>query len=81
MGNQVILISNEEMKNVMNHYATSKIARNAPGVVFAAKTPDTAITAYKSGKVLFQGAGAEREAARWGPRRYKKINNIDFQRG
>jgi ribonuclease HIII len=67
MGNQVILISNEELKNVMNHYATSKITRNAPGVVFAAKTSDASITAYKSGKVLFQGAGADREAARWGP--------------
>ena len=50
----------------MHHYASSKVVRNAPGVVFAAKLPDTAITAYKSGKVLFQGAGAEREAARWG---------------
>ncbi|WP_172368951.1 ribonuclease HIII [Sporosarcina jiandibaonis] len=67
MGNQVIQISNEEMKNIMNHYATSKITRNAPGVIFAAKISDTAITAYKSGKVLFQGAGADREAARWGP--------------
>ena len=40
----------------MTHYTTSKIVRNAPGVVFAAKLPDTSITAYKSGKVLFQGA-------------------------
>ena len=67
MGNQVIVVDHEEMKNVMAHYAQSKVDRNAPGVAFAAKTPDTAITAYKSGKVLFQGAGAEREAARWGP--------------
>lgn len=66
MGNQVILVSHEEMKNVMKHYTSSKVIRNAPGVVFAAKTSDTSITAYKSGKVLFQGAGADREAAHWG---------------
>lgn len=50
----------------MSHYMTDKIDRKAPGVVFAAKLTDTAITAYKSGKVMFQGAGAEREAAKWG---------------
>lgn len=53
------------MKTVITYYAKSKVTRNAPGVVFAAKTSDAAITAYKSGKVLFQGAGAEKEAARW----------------
>ena len=66
MSNQVIQLNTDEMKKVINHYAAVKITRNAPGVIFAAKMPDTSITAYKSGKVLFQGAGAEREAARWG---------------
>ncbi len=63
---QVILVDDQGLKKVTNHYAASKIVRNAPGVVFAAKLSDTSITAYKSGKVLFQGGGAEREAARWG---------------
>ena len=66
MSNHVILVDAQGLKKVMNHYASSKIVRNAPGVVFAAKLPDTAITAYKSGKVLFQGGGADREASRWG---------------
>lgn len=66
MSNSVILLNDSELKKVMNHYAASKVVRNAPGVVFAAKLPDTAITAYKSGKVLFQGSGAEREATLWG---------------
>ena len=66
MSNQVIQLNTNEMKKVFSHYETVKITRNAPGVVFAAKLPDTSITAYKSGKVLFQGGGAEREAARWG---------------
>jgi len=65
LSNHVAIVTEAEMKNIMNHYSTSKVVRNAPGVIFAAKTPDTAITAYKSGKVLFQGAGADREAARW----------------
>ena len=67
MSNHVIIVNQEEMKSVMKHYTSAKVVRNAPGVVFAAKTTDTAITAYKSGKVLFQGAGASREAQRWGP--------------
>lgn len=67
MSNHVIIVNQEEMKSVMKHYASVKVVRNAPGVVFAAKTTDTAITAYKSGKVLFQGAGASREAQRWDP--------------
>lgn len=66
MTNQVILVDNLKMKEIMSHYQAAKIVRNAPGVIFAAKTSDTAITAYKSGKILFQGAGAEREAGRWG---------------
>ena len=66
MSNQVVLVDDQGLNKVMSHYAASKIVRNAPGVVFAAKLSDTSITAYKSGKVLFQGGGAEREAARWG---------------
>lgn len=66
MSNQVIIVNEQALKKVMAHYMPSKVVRNAPGVVFAAKLPDTSITAYKSGKVLFQGAGSEREAARWG---------------
>lgn len=50
----------------MDYYARYYVERKAPGVVFAAKLPDTAITMYKSGKLMFQGGGAEREAARWG---------------
>uniref|UniRef100_UPI003F577EDF ribonuclease HIII n=1 Tax=Terribacillus aidingensis TaxID=586416 RepID=UPI003F577EDF len=37
-----------------------------PGAIFSAKTPSCAITAYKSGKVLFQGKAPEAEADKWG---------------
>ena len=81
MGNQVIIVSQEEMKNIMKHYTPSKVVRNAPGVVFAAKTSDTSITAYKSGKVLFQGGGADREAARWGTAVNKPANAKPITKG
>lgn len=67
MSNQVILVDTSKMNTIITHYQNSKVERNAPGVIFAAKTTDTSITAYKSGKVLFQGAGADREAIKWGP--------------
>ena len=67
VSNQVIVLNENEMPKVLNFYEQNKITRNAPGVIFAAKTADTSITAYRSGKVLFQGAGADREAARWSP--------------
>lgn len=66
MSNQVIVLNEEKIAEVVRYYAAQKVVRNAPGVVFAAKTADTSITVYKSGKVLFQGAGADKEASRWG---------------
>lgn len=66
MSNIVLQLSTEVQKQVKSYYASSTVERKAPGVVFAAKLPDTAITVYKSGKVMFQGGGASREASRWG---------------
>ncbi|MFC7684437.1 ribonuclease HIII [Ureibacillus sp. GCM10028918] len=66
MSNIVLQLSSEVQNQVRSYYASSRVERNAPGVIFAAKLPDTAITIYKSGKVMFQGGGATREAGRWG---------------
>ncbi|WP_431027455.1 ribonuclease HIII [Lysinibacillus sp. LZ02] len=66
MTNIVLQLSKEEINKVQSYYASNRIERKAPGVVFAAKLIDTAITVYKSGKVMFQGAGALRESARFG---------------
>ncbi len=66
MSNIVLQLSSEIQNEIKTYYATSTVERNAPGVIFAAKLPDTAITIYKSGKVMFQGIGAKREASRWG---------------
>lgn len=66
MNNVVIQIPKTKLEQLSSYYATKKVERNAPGVLFAAKLPDVSITAYSSGKVLFQGNGAGREAERWG---------------
>lgn len=66
MGNSVLQKSPEEIKKMKEYYSKFLIDKLPPGSVFAAKTPSCAITAYKSGKVLFQGKDGEAEAARWG---------------
>lgn len=65
MTNIVLQLSAATQQQIKEHYKSKLIERKAPGVLFAAKLSDTAITAYKSGKVMFQGGGAEREAAQW----------------
>lgn len=65
MTNIVLQLTSDEQQKIKNYYDNQLIERKAPGVIFAAKLYDTVITAYKSGKVMFQGGGAEREAARW----------------
>lgn len=66
MSNIVLLIPSNVQKEVMSFYANNFVERKAPGIIFAAKLSDTSITLYKSGKLMFQGGGAEREAIRWG---------------
>ena len=66
MGNSVLQKSPEEIKKMKEYYSKFLIDKLPPGSIFAAKTPSCAITAYKSGKVLFQGKDGETEAARWG---------------
>lgn len=66
MTNIVLKLSLDQLNKVKSNYAANKVDRNAPGVVFAAKLSDVAITVYNSGKVMFQGVGATREAAKFG---------------
>lgn len=42
-----------------------KLIKTPPYAVFSAKLPKVTITAYQSGKVLFQGITAEHEARNW----------------
>jgi ribonuclease HIII len=81
MSNQVIQLSSTQLKEVITYYTNQRIERNAPGVIFAAKLSDTTITAYKSGKVLFQGGGATREAIRWGTVQEKTAIKVSSTKG
>ena len=66
MTNIVLKLLEQDIVQVMNHYSAKKVERNGAGIRFAAKLPDTSITVYNSGKVMFQGGGAEREASKFG---------------
>lgn len=55
-----------EINKMKSYYEGKLLDKSPPGSVFAAKTAGSMITAYKSGKVLFQGNGSEAEASRWG---------------
>ncbi|WP_440446394.1 ribonuclease HIII [Neobacillus bataviensis] len=66
MGNVVINVGMKEILEMKSYYSMHLVDKLPPGSVFAAKTPSCMITAYKSGKVLFQGNASETEAGRWG---------------
>ncbi|WKA59928.1 ribonuclease HIII [Planococcus shenhongbingii] len=66
MSNTVLQLPEESLLQIINHYNNKKVAAKAPYIRFTAKLSDAVVTVYNSGKVMFQGAGAEREAARWG---------------
>ncbi|PLS02592.1 ribonuclease HIII [Neobacillus cucumis] len=66
MGNVVLILEMSKINEMKNYYAKQLLDKNIPGGMFAAKTPACMITAYKSGKVLFQGNDCEKEAGKWG---------------
>ena len=81
MSNEVLLMKPNEIEKVKSHYLKFKVERSAPGVIFAAKLIDTAITIYKSGKVMFQGNGATREASLWGTSSNKSTTSTSVAKG
>lgn len=66
MSQAVLKLSMLQIEEMKIHYRSQLTDKNPPGSIFSAKTNNCTITAYKSGKVLFQGAGSESEAGRWG---------------
>lgn len=66
MSQEVIKADASKIKKIKSHYQQHAVNKLPPGAVFAAKTSGCHITAYKSGKILFQGPGSAAEAARWG---------------
>lgn len=65
MSNTVLTVSKQLINEMKQHYTALLVNQNPPGSVFVAKTNGCTITAYKSGKVLFQGKEADIEAGKW----------------
>ncbi|MBM7692006.1 ribonuclease HIII [Peribacillus deserti] len=66
MSNSVLVLDSATILKMKSHYTSDLTEKVPPGGIFSAKLPGCSITAYKSGKVLFQGPGAEAAAAQWG---------------
>lgn len=66
MSNVIIKVSESKMDEMKNAYQANLLQKKIPYTTFSAKKNGTTITAYTSGKVMFQGANAEQEARRWG---------------
>ncbi|WHY70781.1 ribonuclease HIII [Fictibacillus enclensis] len=65
MANTVLQATTQEIQKMKEAYKAFIPAASPPGSIFTAKPPGCTITAYKSGKVLFQGKNAEAEALKW----------------
>lgn len=65
MSNYVIHADQQLLDALRAHYEGALSDRLPAGALFAVKRPDVVITAYRSGKVLFQGKAAEQEAGKW----------------
>ncbi|PWA12304.1 ribonuclease HIII [Pueribacillus theae] len=70
----VLTVSETIMNEIREDYNKYKTNKLPPGSVFAAKTPGCTITGYRSGKVMFQGKEAQKEAGRWEGDSAKKNN-------
>ncbi|MFS0751240.1 ribonuclease HIII [Oceanobacillus sp. 1P07AA] len=65
MSQQVIVTTKEQIQEMKKHYL-SQLTSTPQGAIFRAKTNNAVITAYQSGKVLFQGSAPESEVMKWG---------------
>ncbi|MEH7379719.1 ribonuclease HIII [Bacillus sp. JJ1533] len=66
MSNAVLKCTLKTIEKMKTHYKSQLQDKIPQGGVFVAKLPSCTITAYKSGKVLFQGNSATSEAQKWG---------------
>ncbi|WP_148630965.1 ribonuclease HIII [Bacillus sp. E214] len=65
MANTVITVTKETILKMKSYYLNSLLPKTPPGAVFSAKMNGMTITAYNSGKVLFQGAVSDAEVQKW----------------
>ncbi|KGX93418.1 ribonuclease HIII [Pontibacillus halophilus JSM 076056 = DSM 19796] len=65
MSQTVITCSQGTIQQMKETYGRSLKQKTPQGAVFSAKVDGCSITAYRSGKVMFQGPNHDFEAARW----------------
>lgn len=61
----VFKVSDNIKKQLIDHYYDMREDKTPPYAVFQVKQYDCVITLYESGKVMFQGIGADIEASMW----------------
>ncbi|MDT2848816.1 ribonuclease HIII [Vagococcus carniphilus] len=66
MSQSITLKCHKDVITKMNTTYRQSLTKVPPYAVFSAKLPGVTVTAYNSGKVLFQGVNAEKEASKWG---------------
>lgn len=66
MSQSITLKCHKDVINKMKATYQQSLTKVPPYAVFSAKLPRVTVTAYNSGKVLFQGVNAEKEASKWG---------------
>ncbi|MGP4071337.1 ribonuclease HIII [Piscibacillus sp. B03] len=65
MGQSVIKLKPDEMKKLVNYYSPYRESNKPPYSILAATMNGCKITAYESGKVMFQGPQHTEEANKW----------------
>lgn len=75
MSQSITLVCPPDTIEKMKHQYQSSLGKTPPYAVFSAKLPGVTITAYQSGKVLFQGIKAESESQQWGVATSKPTSN------
>lgn len=64
MPQRVDVLPRETIEKMKSFYGNA-LTSTPQGAIFRAKTENATVTAYKSGKVLFQGSAPEGEAQKW----------------
>lgn len=65
MGQTVHTYQLDTIEKMKKYYINDMTSSLPPGAIFRAKTNNAVITAYKSGKVLFQGSNPQLESSIW----------------
>lgn len=79
MSHIVLQASPSTKQKMKAYYQKNLSAKAVPYTDFIAKKQDVTITAYTSGKVLFQGASAEKEAQIWQNDTVQSIKNSSLK--